>query len=482
MLLEQFISVVNNRADQSVFDDVPAAAAHVLSFQMRIAPTRFRSMSINRTTIAFEKRAGSLFENKITLVIFLEIACFEFERRNLQTIRQAFDILRLGSDGQSTTAFGALSAVHLLSDLATDLIDELIDFVDVFIFEPAAKPDVFIPLESSSPLDLFRVEIQIHLNLLRLVSLFFAPEYHLLAFFPNRFMIFLMRLVQALLITTFLLPALGKAQVEEENPALWEYGVGFGLLRLWQYPAAEQSRDYALPFPTFQYRGEILRADDREGARAYLSRNDSWSVEMGAGGLPAARSDDIEIRRGMADLPWRFELGPQLVSHFHPEYQIRVGAYQSFQTLDWKSWKMAGQTGELDFIWHFSKSHCRWNPCEKSNWRGQLAFTLTAATRDFQKTYYEVRPEEATAQRSAFAARPGWLSQSISYFQAYHRDRYGIYFGLLQESFYFAANRDSPLFRRNENLNAFVGMTYTLGESRARAVPEEEAHGALERI
>ncbi len=242
---------------------------------------------------------------------------------------------------------------------------------------------------------------------------------------------------------------------------LWEYGLGVGATRFYHYPAADQTRDWVLPFPTFQYRGKVLKADDREGARAALLEDPLWSLELSGGGLPGLKSNDNRVREGMPDLPWRLQLGPQLVLRLHPKFQAKAGFYQTLISPDFRLLKTQGTATQLQFHWH---------PLDGKHWgswqtQAQWILSLFAASRDFHEVYFEVPPEFATAERPSFAARDGFLSYTFTYFQKFERNRTAFYAGLSQEFFDKSVNRESPLHRQDRNFSFLVAWTYRLGES-----------------
>lgn len=272
-------------------------------------------------------------------------------------------------------------------------------------------------------------------------------------------------MVLLLLTCLLLLPTSSLAKNSQALP-LWEYGVGLGATRFYHYPASDQTRDWLLPFPTFQYRGEILKADDREGARAALLEDPFWSLEFSGGGLPALKSDDNRARSGMPDLPWRFQLGPQIVLRLQAKVQFKAGFYQTFISPDFRFLKTQGTVSELQLHWH---------PLDETNWsswkiQAQWIAELFSASREFQEVYYEVDPEFATFDRPAYQARGGFLSSSLTYFQKFEKDRTSFYLGLSQEFFDQSVNRASPLHRQNRNFSLLLAWTYRLGESEEKAL------------
>lgn len=270
----------------------------------------------------------------------------------------------------------------------------------------------------------------------------------------------------------------GSVQPTESLP-LWEYGVGVGSAQLAEYPASDEYKTWTLPFPTFQYRGEILRADDREGARAYLLRKKNWSLEMGGGGLTSLKADDNKAREGMDDIPWGIQLGPQLVSHFSENYQVRVGVYQAINT-DFRFTKFNGFVSELKLIFLFYNKLSDYLGIGKS--RGRLTFAVDAASEEFMQTYFGVSKNEARSHRPEYHARSGLLSYEAGYTQSLSINRWGFYVGLTRIQYEISANRTSPLHKADHNHRAFVGISYVLGVSERKSIPEESAEGALQKM
>lgn len=269
------------------------------------------------------------------------------------------------------------------------------------------------------------------------------------------------------------------AEEAEEEP-LWEYGIGLGGIRYYHYPAAAQFRDVGAVFPTFQYRGEILRADDREGARAYLIHEKTFSLEMGGGLLPAVSAEDNEARQGMDALPWGLQLGPQLVMEPRESWELKVGVYQAVTT-DLKMTKTTGFLSKAELVWRVDDDLEATGLFGDAVVSGRLGFEIRAATQDFLKTYFEVEPKDATSARPAYAARGGFLSYELSYLHKMTWGRTTVYAGVADQHFDLSANKESPLHRQNENMSLFFGLAYSLRESKKLSVPEDKARGLLER-
>ena len=277
-----------------------------------------------------------------------------------------------------------------------------------------------------------------------------------------------------------------KVQAQAEDTSLWEYGFGLGYVHYEHYPASDQFSNLFLPFPSFQYRGRILRADDREGTRAYLFKGERWSFEMAGGGYPALKSDDNEARRNMDDLPWMLQLGPQLVVKLHPDLEFKLAVFQALST-DFSLTKTAGLAyeGKLQYRWDTqfgSEGLGVRGLAEQITSFGQLTWSLKGGNQDFLKTYFDVPSQFATSIRPAFSARPGFLSSELSYFQSIRSGRASFYLGAAITDYAGSANRESPLHKSDRNVTYLVGLTYVLGESQRPSIKLEDTEGLINRF
>jgi outer membrane scaffolding protein for murein synthesis (MipA/OmpV family) len=279
----------------------------------------------------------------------------------------------------------------------------------------------------------------------------------------------------------FLLWALtcATANAIEDKP-LWEYGIGLGGIHYEQYPASDQFSDFALPFPTFQYRGEILRADDRDGARAYLFKEDHLSLEMAGGVYPALDSSNNRAREGMDNIPWMILLGPQLVQRWSDNWEIKGSVFQAISS-DFHLTKTSGFIfeGRVQYRWFPSLNETSF--FESGHSVGELSFTVRSASRQLQAVYYDVGESQVRPDRWAYEAREGLLSDELSYYQSFTSGRTSFYLGAAWADYRFSANRASPLRKSDGSLTYFAGLTYVLGESHREAVPVEETEGLLNR-
>ena len=94
--------------------------------------------------------------------------------------------------------------------------------------------------------------------------------------------------------------------------ALWEVGGGAAAAYTPNYPAARGMNFNALPVPIVIYRGRFLRAGDGSIVSGHVFSSERLELDVSLSGSFDADSDDVDIRRGMPDLGFLFEVGPEL--------------------------------------------------------------------------------------------------------------------------------------------------------------------------
>lgn len=264
------------------------------------------------------------------------------------------------------------------------------------------------------------------------------------------------------------------ARAQELRLPVLELGVAGGGGYLPDYPAAAQGRVRGIAAPYLIYRGEILRSDDR-GARLRASISDDIEFSVSASGSLPVSSSDNRARRGMPDLDLMGEIGPTLRLTLwrgtvaeHPVRVVVDTPVRAVFSTDFTSISYRGLTFAPDV-----SVEARNIVLPFSRLRATLGVTF--ATDRFMEYFYEVRPEFARADRPAFGAKAGYLGAraSLSYrfplserLSAAVTARLDYYGG--------AANRDSPLFRRDVNASATVGFAYSLWRSEERVAVDTD--------
>lgn len=245
-------------------------------------------------------------------------------------------------------------------------------------------------------------------------------------------------------------------RAEEAEKPKWDYGISFGVVRFEQYPAADQYTQLTLPIPTFEYRGKILYADDRDGAQLFLLRSEKIKIEISGFGYPPLDSSENSIRKGMKDLPVIAALGPQLLYQPQPWLELIFGYYESL-SLTVENQKTSGSAYQARVVLSHEFDSSVFN---------RLFFTSRYGSQKLQSVYYDVDPSDQTSVRNGFKSRGGLLSQELGYLIQAKKGKWNYYFGGAYTDYSQSQNKKSPLFQSEQAFTFFLGINYILKESK----------------
>jgi MipA family protein len=261
--------------------------------------------------------------------------------------------------------------------------------------------------------------------------------------------------------------ALAGAQTAAANEAaalpLWELG-GFAVgISQQAYPGADQQVQRALALPFFVYRGQFLRAD-RETAGLRAIKTERFELDVGVAGSFGSGSDTIEARRGMPALGTLIELGPRLKWNLGPgpgggRWRLDLPLRGVFDVSDGGAHRGMAFEPELQFSRRAA-----------GGWAYNTSVAAIVADTRLARTFYEVAPAFATAQRPAYAADGGLVAWrlSASFSRGLGADWRVFGFARL-DSVAGAANRSSPLVRQTTGATVGLGVAYTWMRSSERA-------------
>ena len=261
------------------------------------------------------------------------------------------------------------------------------------------------------------------------------------------------------------LPSIDEVSEQASERPKWEAGVGALAFITPNYPAADDYRTLVLPVPYFVYRGRVLQADD-EGSR--LRHRFTPNIELGfsGGGALSSNSSDSGARRGMPDLDYLAEIGPNLRLSFtgptpRSKFQLDLPVRAVFSV--GSSMKSRGATFAPELSLTSRYLH-----------NDQLTLRLSVgsdwATSALHEYFYEVKPEYANEQRPAYSASAGYLGSSIGTRLTYaFTPRVSGFAAARYYNHTGAANENSPLFERDNNYSLVVGFIWSLWQSKSRA-------------
>jgi outer membrane protein len=256
------------------------------------------------------------------------------------------------------------------------------------------------------------------------------------------------------------------AQGQDPGPPqpLWEVGVFGAAVSQQAYPGSDQQVRRTIGVPYLIYRGGVLRAD-RETAGLRALKTERFEVDLGVAGAFAARSSEVQARRGLPDLGTLVEFGPRLKwnlarSDTGGRWRLDLPLRGVFDLDDGAAHRGMTFEPELSFQ--------RRSP---QGWTYSASASAILADRRLAHTFYGIDPAYAQADRPAYAAQAGLVAWRLSttWSRALSPDWRVFGFARLQ-SVSGAANEVSPLVRRTHGGSLGVGVSFTVTRSRQLAV------------
>lgn len=241
----------------------------------------------------------------------------------------------------------------------------------------------------------------------------------------------------------------------------WEIGLGVGGLSIPDYRGADQRRNYVLPLPYAQYRGDVFRID-REGAHGKLFTTDRVKLEISLAAGPPAKSDRNDARAGMPDLDPTVEAGPSLQLYLARnaardrvlslQLPLRTAAAVNLHHVQRIGWIFAPNL-------NFDALNLR------GGWDLGVAVGPIYANEDYHDYYYQVTPELATAARPAYDARGGYSGSRLTLTASRRFPKYWVGAFARYDNLSGAVFEDSPLVKRKDSFMAGVGIAWILAQA-----------------
>ncbi len=221
-----------------------------------------------------------------------------------------------------------------------------------------------------------------------------------------------------------------------------------------------------LPIPYLEYRGEILKADDRR-YRGLLG--DRIELEFSLSGSPPAK--DNEARRGMPDLDATLEIGPSLNIALYrsgngmQSLEVRLPVRTVFSS-DFSHVRQAGWVFQPNLSLDFK------NVLGNRGWNLGLQGSLVYSDRRNNQYFYAVDPIFVNAERPAFDPGGGYAGTTLLAALSKRFPNFWIGAFAKWDSVAGAVFADSPLVKTRSNLSGGLGITWILGASSAKVEAE----------
>ena len=259
------------------------------------------------------------------------------------------------------------------------------------------------------------------------------------------------------------LPASAEPTPAPDLP-LWEVGLFGGAASTPAYPGSADRSTRGLLLPMLIYRGKVLRAD-RSGVSARLFDTERVDLDLGFQMSLPARSDDVAARAGMSDLNSLLEFGPRLkVLLTEPSAPNRVKLELPLRVpLELgNGFRRQGLVFEPRLVFETSGSN--------QKWQADANVGAVFGNARLNQYFYEVAPQYANATRPVYKAEGGLMMTRLGMSLSHTVGPDWRVFGFARyDNYTHAANRDSPLFRKNHGLSLGFGFTWTAYRSQARA-------------
>lgn len=250
---------------------------------------------------------------------------------------------------------------------------------------------------------------------------------------------------------------------------LWEIGIAAGGFYTPDYPAADKNSPHGLAMPYVIYRGDFLKVGKDSILKGVFIDTERLEFDVSAAASFNSSSGDNSARRGMPDLDYMFELGPQL--------KIKLGEFQNGKMelqLPFRS-VFSTDFGRIDHRgYHF-------NPGISYKRAGifgsavdmDTSLSLSVATKKLHEYFYTVEPKFTTAVRPAYEANGGYLgSRFVLGFSYGITERLRSYFGGGLGYYGGSTNEKSPLFRQDINGSVHLVLTWMLFKSDTKVNPD----------
>ncbi|MDP2380214.1 MAG: MipA/OmpV family protein [Pseudohongiella sp.] len=276
----------------------------------------------------------------------------------------------------------------------------------------------------------------------------------------------------ALLISSCLWGSVQAAEPVMIEKPLWELGLGGGVLVQPHYPSSDEYQTRGLGLPYVVYRGDILRIGDGGAARAVAAENGNYELSLSFAAAFDSESEGNELREGMPDLDFIFEVGPQLVFNLgkfefsdtsRSELQLALQARAAFST----------DFGAVDHHGYVFEPMLRYR--HYGAFHPQLEATVSLkplwATRDVHGYFFDVANEFSQVDRTPYRARGGYFGTGLNFSGTWHISNKARMFATVQTSFHHGAkNVHSPLFENKFNAGVWLGLIWSLRESKQKVM------------
>jgi outer membrane protein len=251
---------------------------------------------------------------------------------------------------------------------------------------------------------------------------------------------------------------------------LWDFGLGVGAVVFNDYRGASAMHGYPVPVPYFIYRGAFLRAD-RDGVHGRFLDSLHLEFDISADATPPVFSHHSAPRQGMPNLASTVELGPSLTWHAWRSQDQRLrfdvrSPVRNAITIDSPPRSIGWIYAPNLSVDYLGKGRAR-------GWNFGLLTGPLYSQRQYNRYYYAVAPQYATASRPAYQPPGGYAGTQllVSTSKRYRDYWFGAY--LRHDWLQGAAFDPSPLVQQHSYWSGGFGFVWMIHSS-SRMVDSDE--------
>ena len=261
-----------------------------------------------------------------------------------------------------------------------------------------------------------------------------------------------------LLVAASCLPFFSHAKENEtNNRSSLIFGAGLGSASLPHYPGSDENEDYFLPLPYIDFRSDRLSVNDK-GLNAELINNNIIQLDFDITGSFSVSSDDNTARKGMPDLGFFVEIGPQVSLRLIQKQNY----YISLDIPVRASYELLGEDEAFDDKFVQDAGYLL-EPRVHYEAKGEnISFDFDVgilwASEDYQSKFFSVNQEFATNDRVFYKARSGLMGHRLSTTFKYEKDNWLILSYLKYIDLSQGKNELSPLIKKDDYLLGGIGF------------------------
>lgn len=249
---------------------------------------------------------------------------------------------------------------------------------------------------------------------------------------------------------------------------LWELGFGAGALHTPDYPTSSKKQVRAIALPYIVYRGDVLRIGDGQTARVVAFDNDRIELDISFAAAFDADSEDNELRRGMPDLDYMFQIGPQMkisLADFifddasHGSLTLALQARGVFST----------DLGSIDQHGYVFEPMLQYKHVGFLSPKLDATISLKPqwASSQLHEYFFDVKSDFVTAGRSEYRSSGGYFGTGLNLYASYRvNEKFSGFIGVQSLSHHGAANENSPLYEKDFTVGFGAGFTLKLFASK----------------